>query len=330
MENYKPPYEITNKITNLVSEIMEKIGAVNFAINLNKRKMPELRRQSMINSIHSSLAIENNPLSVAQVTNIINGKMVLGKPKDVQEVKNAYKAYEMMQNINPYSENDLKKIQGIMTEYIEEDSGKYRNHGEAVYDGNVQIFIAPPHEQVPELMGNLFDWLNKEKNNINPLILSSIFHYEFVFIHPFSDGNGRTARYWQSAILSHWKEIFAYIPIETMVKKHQKQYYKVINNCDKKGVSTEFIEFMLEIIKNTVDETLENQENVTNVADNVTNNLQESILELIKENNKISLAEIGKNVNKSKRTIQRNINSLKENGVIKRIGDNKTGYWKIL
>lgn len=334
MENYKPPYTITDKIMKLASEIMEKIGAVNYAINQNKSKMPELRRQSMINSIHSSLAIENNPLSVNQVTSVIDGKLTIGKPKDIQEVKNAYKAYEMMEEINPYSEKDLKKIQGIMTEFIEDDNGQYRNHGEAVYNGDVQIFMAPPHEQVPELMGNLFDWLNKEKDNISPLILSSVFHYEFVFIHPFSDGNGRTARYWQSAILSHWKKIFEYIPIETMVKKNQQEYYKVINDCDKSGDSTEFIEFMLEIIKETVDETLKEQENVlVNVPVNVPVNLNDTeikILELIRKNNNITAINIAENIDMTEKTAKRNLKSLKEKGYIERVGSDKTGYWKII
>lgn len=326
MENYKPPYTITDKIMKLASEIMEKIGAVNYAINQNKSKMPELRRQSMINSIHSSLAIENNPLSVNQVTSVIDGKLTIGKPKDIQEVKNAYKAYEMMDEINPYSEKDLKKIQGIMTEFIEDDNGQYRNHGEAVYNGNVQIFMAPPHEQVPELMGNLFDWLNKEKDTISPLILSSVFHYEFVFIHPFSDGNGRTARYWQSAILSHWKKIFEYIPIETMVKKNQQEYYKVINDCDKSGDSTEFIEFMLEIIKETVDETLKEQENVpVNL-----NDTEIKILELIRKNNNITAINIAENIDMTEKTAKRNLKSLKEKGYIERVGSDKTGYWKII
>jgi Fic family protein len=331
MENYKPPYTITNKIMNLSTEIMEKIGAVNYAINLNKNKMPELRRKSMINSIHSSLAIEKNELSVDQVKSVINGKLVMGKAKDIQEVKNAYKAYELMEKINPYNEKNLKKIQGIMTEFIEQDNGQYRNHSEGVFDGDIQIFVAPSEQMVPELMGNLFDWLNREKQNVNPLILSSVFHYEFVFIHPFSDGNGRTARYWQSAILSHWKNIFEYIPIETMIKRNQNEYYKAIYDCNQKGDSTEFIEFMLTIIKNTVDETLKEQKDVTDVTENVTDDtIDKKIIEFIKKNNKISGQQMADNLKITRRTIQRHLNTLKEKGVIERIGSDRTGYWKIL
>ena len=218
--NY-PPYTITDKMLNLATNIMEKIGEANYFESLNR--FPELRRKTRIKSIHSSLAIENNQLSLFQVEAVINGKAVIGEQKDIQEVKNAYKAYKEIDNINPYSLEDLKKIQGILTFAIEEDSGKFRNHGEAVYDGNIQIFMAPSHTMVPILMDNLFNWMNNVKEDVNPLILSSIFHYEFVFIHPFSDGNGRTARLWQTAILSHWKDLFKYIPIESIIRKHQEE-----------------------------------------------------------------------------------------------------------
>ncbi len=187
-----PPYTITDKMLNLATSIMEKIGEANYFESLNR--FPELRRKTRIQSIHSSLAIENNQLSLFQVEAVINGKAVIGEQKDIQEVKNAYKAYEEIDNVNPYSVDDLKKIQGILTFAIEDDSGKFRNHGEAVYDGDIQIFMAQPHRMVPTLMDNLFNWMNEVKEKVNPLILSSIFHYEFVFINPFSDGNGRTAR----------------------------------------------------------------------------------------------------------------------------------------
>lgn len=251
MDNNIPPYEITDKMLNYVSDIMRKLGETNYLEKLNKN--PDLRRKSRIQSIHSSLAIENNQLSLFQVEDVINGKPVIGEQKDIQEVKNAYKAYEEIEKINPYSEEDLKKIHEIMTFIIEKDAGKYRNHGEAVYDGDVQIFMAPPHTMVPALMSNLFAWMNDVKNKVNPLILSSVFHYEFVFIHPFSDGNGRTARIWQTAILSHWEKSFRYLPIESMIKKYQEGYYKVIQNCNNAGNSTEFIEYMLEIINIAID-----------------------------------------------------------------------------
>ena len=253
--NY-PPYTITDKMLNYVSDIMKKIGETNYFESLNR--YPELRRKSR--SIHSSLAIENNQLSLFQVEDVINGKPVIGEQKDIQEVKNAYEAYEQIDKVNPYSVEDLKKMHEILTFLIEKDAGKFRNHGEGVFDGDIQIFMAPPHTMVPELMDNLFNWMNEVKDTINPLILSSIFHYEFVFIHPFHDGNGRTARLWQTAILSHWEKAFAYLPIESMIKKNQEEYYKAIQNCNNAGNSTEFIEFMLKIIKDTIDELMNSKE----------------------------------------------------------------------
>ena len=321
MEKNYPPYTITDKMLNLATTIMEKIGEANYFESLNR--FPELRRKTRIKSIHSSLAIENNQLSLFQVEAVINGKAVIGEQKDIQEVKNAYKAYEEIDNINPYSVEDLKKIQGILTFAIEDDSGKFRNHGEAVYDGDVQIFMAPSHRMVPTLMDNLFSWMNEVKENVNPLILSSIFHYEFVFIHPFSDGNGRTARLWQTAILTHWKDLFKYIPIESIIRKHQKEYYTAIQNCNNVGNSNEFIEFMLKIIDEAVDGMILNQQETTQET------TQEKIINLIKKNPGITQVEMAKALDLTRDGISYNIKTLKEKGIIERVGSTKNGIWKI-
>ena len=216
MEKYVPPFTITNKMLELVGSIMEKVGKLDNFNNLNK--MPILRRNNRIRSIHSSLAIEANSLSFNQVKDVINGKMVLGDKKEIQEVKNAYKAYEMIKSVNPYSVRDLLNIHGVITYLTVEESGVFRKGEEGVFDENGNcIFIAPKPKYVDSLMHDLFKWMKDSKDKIHPLILSSIFHYEFVFIHPFSDGNGRTARLWQNVILSKWKEIFEYVPIETQI-----------------------------------------------------------------------------------------------------------------
>ena len=280
MENY-PPYTITDKMLNYVSDIMKKIGEANYFESLNR--YPELRRKSRIRSIHSSLAIENNQLSLFQVEDVINGKMVIGDQKDIQEVKNSYEAYEQIDKVNPYSVEHLKKIHGILTFLVEKDAGKFRNHGEAVYDGNVEIFMAPPHRLVPTLMDNLFNWMNEVKDTINPLILSSVFHYEFIFIHPFSDGNGRTARIWQTAILSHWEKAFTYLPIESMIKKSQNEYYKVIDNCNKAGNATEFIEFMLKMIDDTIDE-MNNSKEMKDKSELLLSENEIKVIDCIKRN----------------------------------------------
>ena len=319
MENY-PPYTITDKMLNYVSDIMKKIGEANYFESLNR--YPELRRKSRIRSIHSSLAIENNQLSLFQVEDVINGKMVIGDQKDIQEVKNAYEAYEQIDKVNPYSVEDLKKIHGILTFLVEKDAGKFRNHGEAVYDGNVEIFMAPPHRLVPTLMDNLFNWMNEVKDTINPLILSSVFHYEFVFIHPFSDGNGRTARIWQTAILSHWEKAFTYLPIESMIKKSQNEYYKVIDNCNKAGNATEFIEFMLKMIDDTIDEITK-----TTTQETAQETTQEKILNLIKTNPSITQTQMAKVLGITRDGVSYNIKQLKDNGIIERVGATKNGYW---
>ncbi len=243
MENHKPPFTITNEILSYVSSISEKLGRITATINLEAK--PHLRKNNRIKSIHSSLKIEANSLSLGQVRDVINGKTVLGEQREIQEVKNAYAAYERLSEINPYSIKDLKQFHGIMTKYVVEESGVFRRGEEGVFNGEQCIFMAPPARLVPELMNNLFDWMEKEKNSVHPLILSSVFHYEFVFIHPFSDGNGRMARLWHTAILSKWKPIFEYIPIESQIAKFQDEYYNAIAKCHTDGASTIFIEFML-------------------------------------------------------------------------------------
>lgn len=254
MDKYIPPFEISNEMLKKVSDIMEKVGKLDSYANLDKT--PYLRKQTKINSIHSSLAIENNKLSLNQVKDVINGKLVIGEQKDIQEVKNAYKAYEMLKDINPYSIEELKRVHGVMTFLTVENSGEFRNGPEGVFDGDNCIFVCPPEEMVNPLMNDLFEWLNTNKDIIHPLILSSIFHYEFVFIHPFSDGNGRMIRLWQNSILYQWKDIFEYLPIESKIHKYQDEYYKSIATCHKNGNSNVFIEFILKMIDETLDEAI--------------------------------------------------------------------------
>ena len=254
MSGYKPPFHITNEILAYVSSISEKIGKISVANNLETK--PHIRRNNRIKSIHSSLKIEANSLSLGQVRDVINGKLVLGEQKEIQEVKNAYAAYERISDINPYSIKKLKEFHGIMTKYIVEEAGDFRKGEEGVFNGDVCIFMCPPARFVPGQMEELFSWMKKERTSIHPLILSSVFHYEFVFIHPFSDGNGRMARLWHTAILSQWKPIFEFIPIESQIEKFQDDYYEAIAKCHVEGESTTFIEFMLMQIDKILDEVL--------------------------------------------------------------------------
>lgn len=252
MGKYKPPFTITNEILSYVSSISEKIGRITATNNLEAK--PHLRKNNKIKSIHSSLKIEASSLTLGQVRDVINGRAVLGEQKEIQEVKNAYAAYERLSQIDPYNIRHLKQFHGIMTKYLVEESGDFRSGEEGVFNGDQCIFMAPPAQFVPQLMEKLFFWMNAARKDVHPLILSSVFHYEFVFIHPFSDGNGRMARLWHTAILSKWKPIFEYIPIESQVEKFQDEYYEAIAKCHVAGESTIFIEFMLSQIDAILDE----------------------------------------------------------------------------
>ena len=264
---YKSPFDITNKMLALCISITEKIGMINSYQSL--KRMPILIKNNKIKSIHSSLAIEANSLSLNQVKDVIAGKIVIGPQNEIQEVKNTYKVYNMMSELDCFKENDLLKAHSILTYLVDEESGKYRNHGEGVFDGDKVIFVAPPESMVPRLMFDLFEWLNND-NETPILIKSCIFHYEFVFIHPFGDGNGRIARLWQNLILSKWNKLFEFIPIESQIHKYQSDYYETIDICHKKGNSNKFIEFML--LK--IDEILENvmlsvEQESRNISDQV-------------------------------------------------------------
>ena len=252
MGEYKPPFTITNKILSYVSSISEKIGRITATSSLETK--PHLRRNNKIKSIHSSLKIEANSLTLGQVRDVINGKVVLGEQKEIQEVKNAYAAYEHLSKIDPYSIRHLKQFHGIMAKYLVEEAGEFRSGEEGVFNGDQCIFMAPPARLIPQLMNELFEWMKESQGEVHPLILSSVFHYEFVFIHPFSDGNGRMVRLWHTAILAKWKPVFEFIPIESQIEKFQDEYYEVIAKCHIAGESTLFIEFMLSQIDRILDD----------------------------------------------------------------------------
>ena len=252
MDCYVPPYEITDKILTLVASVSEKVGQITERAKLENR--PHLRKNNKIRSIHSSLRIEANSLSLDEVRDVIDGRMVLGAEKEIQEVKNAYAAYEEISHIDPYSLSELKRIHGIMTKYIVEEAGRFRRGEEGVFNGNQCIFMAPPARFVPGQMEELFEWMKQNRKKVHPLILFAVFHYEFVFIHPFSDGNGRMARLWHTVLLAKWKPVFEFIPLESQIEKFQDGYYDAIAVCHAEGSSTRFIEFILAQIDEILDE----------------------------------------------------------------------------
>ncbi|QBE96954.1 Fic family protein [Blautia producta] len=252
MKEYKPPYSITEDMLNLVASISEKLGEINVYHNLDAK--PHLRKSNRIKSIHSSLKIEANSLSIGEVRDVIDGRIVLGPEREIQEVKNAYEAYELIKWVDAFSIKDLQKVHRIMAKKLELDAGSFRNGDEGVFNGDQCIFMAPPAHLVQGLMSDLFSWMKKNKNMVHPLIMSAVFHYEFVFIHPFTDGNGRTARLWHTVILSKWNSVFEYIPIESQIEKFQDGYYKAIADCHVNGNSNVFIEFMLKQIDAVIGE----------------------------------------------------------------------------
>lgn len=254
MSNYVPPYTITNKMLELVSDISEKVGKISSHKELESK--PHLRRNNRIRSIHSSLKIEANSLSLSEVRDVINGHLVLGNQKEIQEVKNAYAAYEKISEINPSSISDLKRIHGIMTNRTVHESGVFRKGEEGVFSGEKCIFVAPPANMVSELMKDLLSWVKKNEGIVHPLIMSAVFHYEFVFIHPFADGNGRMARLWHTVILYRWRSVFEFIPLESRIERFQSEYYDAIAKCHVNGNSNVFIEFMLEMNDQVLDEVI--------------------------------------------------------------------------
>jgi len=252
MLSMKPPYDITENILKLVTQISEKIGEIN--ANLLDKPSPKLRKQNRVKTIHNSLKIEGNTLTEQQITAIIENKRVIGPKKDIIEVLNTIDVYDAIEKFKPHSEKDFLRAHKMLMKGLIDTAGKYRNQGVGIVKGDEVEHIAPPFENVPYLMKDLFKYL-KEKPDLN-LIKSCVFHYEMEFIHPFIDGNGRMGRLWQTIILRNKYPVFEFIPLETLISQSQKEYYKALSESDSKGNSTLFIEYMLGIINDTLEQSL--------------------------------------------------------------------------
>ncbi|WP_302199249.1 Fic family protein [uncultured Gemmiger sp.] len=246
MRNKKPPFEITNRMIDYVAEIAELLGKLNVTDALSSN--PTLRRSNRIRTIHGSLAIEQNTLSLEQVTAVLNGKHVLAPPKDIAEVKNAYEIYERLDELDPYSVDDLLTAHGIMTRSLVEESGIFRTRPVGVVDSKGQVLhFGTLPQYVPNLVMELLEWV--KTSEIHMLIRSCVFHYELELIHPFADGNGRVGRLWHTLLLSKWNPAFAWLPVESIIHDRQQEYYDAINASNDAGESTVFIEFMMSAIK---------------------------------------------------------------------------------
>jgi len=273
-KGYVPPYTITDKTVNLISAITEIITKITIDDDMSNN--PRLRRDNRIRTIHASLAIENNSLSLDQVTDIINGKRILGAPDEICEVKNAFEAYNRLLEMNPYSIKDMLQAHKVLMNELTKEAGTFRSGGVGVFAGEQLVHIAPPANQVPHLMKELVDWAKEAE--VHSLIKSCVFHYEFEFIHPFADGNGRMGRMWQTLLLYKWKSLFGWLPIETLIRERQDEYYKVLGECDHSADSGKFVEFLLKAIYDALGEIADTEQ----VGEQVTEQV-ERLLEIISD-----------------------------------------------
>lgn len=317
-DSVKPIFNIDEEMNELLVNIDSKLNDIKIT---DKQKRKYMVTKSKVRSIHSSLAIEANSLSLFDVENILEHKQIIGKRDEIQEVKNAIEAYDKINNYDYKSEKDLIEVHRLMMKYFDEDNGSYRNHGEGVEKNGKVIYMAPESILVPSLMKSLFEFINN--SDINLILLSAIFHYYFVAIHPFSDGNGRLARYWVSLMLIKYNKNFEFIPIEEEMYLNHEEYYSSIAQCHVNGNANIFIKFFLKTINSSLD-------NIIRSSKFIMNDIQNRIIEYIINDKYITQNSIAEKLNVNVRTIKRNFKILIDNNIIERVGSDKTGYWEVL
>ena len=323
---YTPPFTITPTILDLVSQISEAIGKLELLAPT--AITPKLRKANKIKTIAGTLAIEGNTLGIEKVTAILEGKRVMGSVREIAEVNGAIKVYDNLDNFDYKKLDDLLSAHKMLMGEILTKAGSFRTSNVGVGGEEGVVHVAPPYDRVPRLMGDLFDWLSS--TDIHPLIKSSIFHYEFEFIHPFEDGNGRIGRLWQSLILYDWKPIFSAVPIESVIKESQQGYYNALEAAGSAGESTPFVAFMLQAILRSCEEELAAERDVPKtVPKNVPINRQEKIIRLMQENSAITIEQLAHACDVSDKTIKRDIAKLKEEGRVERVGSLKSGNWNV-
>ena len=322
---YKPPFTVSAKAINLIAKISSQLER--YAIRMEQEDSLRLRRANRIKTIHSSLAIEGNTLSEGEVQAVLEGKKVVAPLKEIQEVKNAIKTYELYPKLNAFSIRDLLLAHGTMMAGLVDEAGMFRKGGVGVFDGDKPIHIAPPADRVRDLMSDLFGWLETADDHL--LIRSCVFHYEFVFIHPFADGNGRIGRLWQSLILGRLNPIFEHLPVENMVYSNQQAYYHAINRSSDLGDSGPFIDFMLEEILNAL-VGHQGKSNADIADEKGLNCQQQRVLGYLRADRHTTAAKIAADLDMSARQIERMLADLKAKGILRRIGANRNGYWEIV
>ena len=319
----RPPFSISAEAVNLIAEISALLERHNIIVGGDHGVT--LRKVNRIKTIHSSLAIEGNTLSEEEVSDIVNGKLVVAPIREIQEVKNAIRVYDAYSHLDPFSEKDLLKAHQIMMEALNDDAGRYRTGGVGVFGESGLIHLAPPAERVPGLMSDLFSWLKDSNDHL--LIRSCVFHYEFEFIHPFSDGNGRTGRFWQSLILGRLNQIFENLPVENMVYANQKAYYDAIAVSTKEGQSGPFIDFMLNEILKVLKAGI--KEVSDKVPNKVPNKSEIAVLKLLSADGGMTRVELAEKIGLTESGVKKILTNLKTAGWIVRRGGNKTGSWLV-
>ncbi|KNC13073.1 cell division protein Fic [Pantoea sp. RIT-PI-b] len=341
MAGYQPPYTITPTILNQVIEVGELLGR--WAAQA-EQSSPLLRKENRIRTIQASLAIEHNSLSTEQVTAIMEGKRVLAPAKDIQEVRNAILAYEKLNVWQSGNLSDLLSAHRLLMTGLVDAPGQLRNGNVGVYREQQLIHMAPPANQVSRLIGDLLGWV--KQTDIHPLIASSIFHYEFEFIHPFTDGNGRMGRLWQTLILSEWRTEFAWLPVETLIHNQQQHYYRVLGECDRSSDCTPFIAFMLEKLIEALAEgigsrTVSIDTSKGIVSEKVSEKMSEKpsaklsvtaekILSALRKSPEMTIADLSQLLGVSSRTVERNLKTLQSLYRLQRVGAAKGGYWRVI
>lgn len=328
--SYIPPFSVSAEAINLIAQISAQIER--YAIRLEQSDGLRLRKANRIKTIHSSLAIEGNKLTEGQVSDIIDGKNVVAPLRDIQEVKNAIATYDLYDSLDAFSVDDLLKAHGVMMQALTNEAGRFRRGGVGVFGETGCVHIAPPADRVPYLIKDLFGWLRNSTDHL--LIRSCVFHYEFEFIHPFIDGNGRMGRLWQSLILGKLHPLFQFLPVENMVHANQQAYYDAIGESSRIGNSGPFIDFMLREILHTLKQHQGDVLDVgTNVGTNVGINIGENerkLLSIIAHSPQATAREMADILGVTSRQCERVLATMKQKGLIARIGANKGGYWKIL